>query len=334
MSYVPGAKSTDPTANYAYSISASSNSNSMNMQDFLMLVVAQMQNQDLYSSSGGDNGQFMAQMAQVASMQAMQELTASFMSSMAVNFIGKYVHAEAVTTDPVTEEMARVTKEGVVERVNFNGGDVMVLVDKVWFKVKDIFVVENKAVSDVTTEETQKEETMQEETFTTSTTTNNITNNTTNNTTNNNTTTTTNTNANTTTNNTTTTNVNTENNINTNITNNNTNNTNPVTPPDEEKEKIPPSNEEDDEKTPPATNGDEDIIESQGSDGNDETPPAEDDLGYRDELEDIVPPEYEDELSGIEDYKDEFMDGNGRTDQTNPANSSGSGNRFTTNAEY
>lgn len=131
--------------NYAYSITTNSSSKSMTMQDFLMLVVSELQNQDMYSSGssgGGSNADYLTQMAQIASMQAMQELSASFMSSMAVNYMGKYVHAEAVTN-----KNERVTREGVVDRVNFNGGDVMVLVKDTWFKVNDIYEIETYKVS-------------------------------------------------------------------------------------------------------------------------------------------------------------------------------------------
>lgn len=126
----------DPEAAQAYrqSLSETSAKDSMSMQDFLMLVVAQMQNQDINNTM--DNGQFMAQMAQVASMQAMQELTASFMSSMSMNYMGKYVKAVATTDDgKYTEE------EGYVDRINFNGGEAQVLVNETWFKVQDIYEV-------------------------------------------------------------------------------------------------------------------------------------------------------------------------------------------------
>lgn len=126
---VSGVKNSD----YIYSTTKSSaQSNNLSMQDFLMLVVAQMQNQDMNTTQ--DNGQFMSQMAQIASMQAMQELTAAYMSTMSVSYMGKYVKAEAITS---TGEKA--TAEGFVDRINFNGGDAMVLVDNIWFKVQDIY---------------------------------------------------------------------------------------------------------------------------------------------------------------------------------------------------
>ena len=119
---------------YRKSLSETSGKDSMTMQDFLMLVVSQMQNQDINNTM--DNGQFMAQMAQIASMQAMQELTAAFMSSMSMSYLGKYVRASATTDDG---RLAR--HEGYVDRVNFNGGEATVLVNDVWFKVQDVFEI-------------------------------------------------------------------------------------------------------------------------------------------------------------------------------------------------
>jgi len=119
--------------NQVYSMTKSSAQKSnISMNDFLLLVVAQMQNMDM--NSAPDNGQFMTQMAQMASMQAMQELTAAYMSTMSVSYMGKYVKAEAITN---TGE--RANAEGIVSRVNFNGGDAMVLVDNIWFRVQDIY---------------------------------------------------------------------------------------------------------------------------------------------------------------------------------------------------
>ncbi|MCL2773717.1 MAG: hypothetical protein FWD71_10245 [Oscillospiraceae bacterium] len=129
-------------AQYKYSTTQSSSTNGMSMQDFLTLVVAQMQNQDI-NSSGQDNNQFMAQMAQMASMQAMQELTAAFMSSMTMSYMGKYVKAEAVTDDGT-----KTSAEGVVDRINFNGGDAFVLVGNTWFKTQDIYEVGDVSSAD------------------------------------------------------------------------------------------------------------------------------------------------------------------------------------------
>jgi hypothetical protein len=111
----------------------------MGMQDFLLLMVAQMQNMDIHNPP--DNAQFMSQMAQMAGVQAMNQMTESFQANRAVGYIGKYVRAEALTTDRATNRNVFVSAEGYVQRVAFDRGDTMVLVDGIWFKVGDIFEV-------------------------------------------------------------------------------------------------------------------------------------------------------------------------------------------------
>jgi flagellar basal-body rod modification protein FlgD len=113
------------------------------MNDFMMLMVAQMQNQDIFSDQ--DNTAFMSQMAQMASMQAMQDLTSAFMSSMAMNYIGKYVKASAFTYDEKGADLRPIRAEGYVEMVNFNGGRAMVLVGDTWFNIGDVFEVRPNA---------------------------------------------------------------------------------------------------------------------------------------------------------------------------------------------
>ena len=129
-------------AQYKYSTTAATSSEGPSMNDFMLLMVAQMQNQDMFSEQ--DNGQFMAQMAQMASMTAMQELTAAFMSSMAMNYIGKYAKASAYAADD-QGNITPVKAEGYVEMVNFNGGKAMVLIENTWFDVSDVYEIRTSA---------------------------------------------------------------------------------------------------------------------------------------------------------------------------------------------
>ena len=131
---------------YRYSTSAAAGSSGPTMQDFMMLMVAQMQNQDMFSDQ--DNTQFMASMAQMASMQAMQDLTTAFMSQMAMGYIGKYVKASAFTYDANGSDLKPVRAEGYVEMVNFNGGKAMVLIGDTWFNVSDVFEVRPNSPED------------------------------------------------------------------------------------------------------------------------------------------------------------------------------------------
>jgi flagellar basal-body rod modification protein FlgD len=128
---------------FRVSTSAANANTGPSMQDFMMLMVAQMQNQDMFSEQ--DNSAFMAQMAQMASMQAMQDLTTAFMSSMAMNYIGKYVRASAFVSDSSGSDLRPVRAEGYVEMVNFNAGRAMVLIGDTWFNVSDVYEVRTEA---------------------------------------------------------------------------------------------------------------------------------------------------------------------------------------------
>jgi flagellar basal-body rod modification protein FlgD len=128
---------------FRVSTSAANANTGPSMQDFMMLMVAQMQNQDMFSDQ--DNAAFMSQMSQMASMQAMQDLTSAFMSQMAMNYIGKYVKASAFTHDGEGGDLKPVRAEGYVEMVNFNGGRAMVLIGDTWFNVGDVYEVRPEA---------------------------------------------------------------------------------------------------------------------------------------------------------------------------------------------
>jgi len=141
MSNIPGVGGAD--SQYRYSTSAANAATGPTMQDFMMLIVAQMQNQDMFSEQ--DNSAFMSQMAQMASMQAMQDLTTAFMSSMAMNYIGKYVKASAFVSDQKGADLKPVRAEGYVEMVNFNAGRAMVLIGDTWFNVSDVYEVRPEA---------------------------------------------------------------------------------------------------------------------------------------------------------------------------------------------
>jgi flagellar basal-body rod modification protein FlgD len=95
---------------------AASNDN-LDMQDFLNLIVAQMANQDPMSPM--ENTEFISQMAQFSSLQAMTDLREMSMEGQAANLIGKNV----IVAD-YDSKGQMVTDEGIVEKVTFYGGKV------------------------------------------------------------------------------------------------------------------------------------------------------------------------------------------------------------------
>jgi flagellar basal-body rod modification protein FlgD len=86
----------------------------LGMEDFLQLMMAQMTNQDIFNPVSDTD--FIAQMAQFSSLQAMNDLLQHQQASYAVSYVGKNV-VVADIVDGRTESF-----EGVIERVSFHGG--------------------------------------------------------------------------------------------------------------------------------------------------------------------------------------------------------------------
>ena len=121
---------------------SSSNPYDFSMQDFFTLMIAQMTNQSLFDPV--DDTQFMAQMAQFSSMQAMQQLTSAFMSSMSVSFIGKYVVLRAIDQNGKLDE-----SEGIVDAVNFQLGQSMLLVNGKWYTMDSVVEIHNRKLEPI-----------------------------------------------------------------------------------------------------------------------------------------------------------------------------------------
>ncbi len=68
--------------------------------EFLKILIAQMQNQD--PTSPMDNGQFISQMAQFSALEQMQQLNTSMQYSQAYSLLGKNVSATVTNSDGTT----------------------------------------------------------------------------------------------------------------------------------------------------------------------------------------------------------------------------------------
>lgn len=73
---------------------------SLGKDEFLQLLVAQLQNQD--PTSPMDNTEFIAQMAQFSALEQMQQLGKSFTYSQAYSLVGKTVSADITNEDGTT----------------------------------------------------------------------------------------------------------------------------------------------------------------------------------------------------------------------------------------
>lgn len=130
---------TDAISAYAASTAATTSSSSkstsktsaMDMDDFLKLMVAQLQNQDMYNST--DNSEFMAQMAQYSMVQSLTEMTAQSKATYSVSLIGKDVTLKESGTSKLIS--------GTVDGVSLYNGETKIVVNGNSYDMSDILTV-------------------------------------------------------------------------------------------------------------------------------------------------------------------------------------------------
>lgn len=95
---------------------------SLNMDDFLKLMVAQLQNQDMNNTA--DTSQYTTQMAQFSMVQALTDLTELSKTTYSLSMIGKEVTLAESKADGSLNVIT-----GTVEGVNLFNGDAQIIVN-------------------------------------------------------------------------------------------------------------------------------------------------------------------------------------------------------------
>ncbi|MVB09739.1 hypothetical protein CAFE_04040 [Caprobacter fermentans] len=115
---------------------------SLDMNDFLQLLAAQFQNQDVMNPT--DNTEFISELAQFSSLQAMSELTTYSERQYASTLVGKTV--EVGTYDTAGKY---AMKKGVVESTAFgsDGCGILLEGDNTAYKLTDVVMVLNDSGS-------------------------------------------------------------------------------------------------------------------------------------------------------------------------------------------
>lgn len=106
------------------------------VDDFLQLMIAQMTNQDFMNPT--DDTQYITQMAQFATMQAMQELSHYSQNSYVAGLVGK-----SVTVATLGYGGSVSSETGIVSSVNLSGDEYTITVNGKEYKMSQIMKVEN-----------------------------------------------------------------------------------------------------------------------------------------------------------------------------------------------
>lgn len=114
--------------------SGKSSNDVLGFQDFLQLIVAQMKNQDMMNPM--NDTEFVGQMAQMAVMQSVNNMTDVSMSQYATSMLGKEITAAVM--DP---QQGLQTTEGVVTGVSLFEGQPIIYVGDKGFTLGNIMAV-------------------------------------------------------------------------------------------------------------------------------------------------------------------------------------------------
>lgn len=112
----------------------SSGNNNLSMDDFLALMVAQLSNQDIYNTV--DDTQFMSQMAQFSTLQALSELSRMSTMAYSVSMIGKEATVSQINGDGTSEVI-----QGIVEGVNLSDKNAEVIIEGNAYPISSIIEV-------------------------------------------------------------------------------------------------------------------------------------------------------------------------------------------------
>ena len=113
----------------------------LDMDDFLNLLVTQLSNQDALNPM--DNTEFISQLAQFSSLQAMSDMAEATGQNQATSLIGK-----TVVMSSYDNKGNQVTTEGVVEKVTIYSGKVNLYVDGQAFELSNVMEIKAGSSSD------------------------------------------------------------------------------------------------------------------------------------------------------------------------------------------
>lgn len=142
------------TANQAALMASKKKDNTkLDIDSFLQLMAAQIQNQDVLGSggSGSSNDDYVGQMLQMTLIQSISDMMAMSMTSYATSMIGKEVSVADTSGTSVTEV------KGIVTGVTLYGDDPMVQVNGKEYALSQVMII-GTPKEEATEKETPKTE--------------------------------------------------------------------------------------------------------------------------------------------------------------------------------
>ena len=110
----------------------------VSMEDFLTLMVAQLKNQDFMNPV--DDTQYVTQLAQISTMQQMEEMAYNAKSTYVTSLVGKTVTAAKFT---VAGDLKKT--EGVVNKVSLLAGKIVIYVEGESYGMDEIMEIRTEA---------------------------------------------------------------------------------------------------------------------------------------------------------------------------------------------
>lgn len=135
-------KNTDATGNVIDAVFGDGEDKKVSMEDFLTLMVAQLKNQDFMNPV--DDTQYVTQLAQISTMQQMEEMAYNAKSSYVASLVGKNVSAAKFT---VSGDLKKA--DGVVEKISLLDGKFVIYVKGEAFSMDEIMEIKDKPTAEV-----------------------------------------------------------------------------------------------------------------------------------------------------------------------------------------
>lgn len=144
---------TDETGQVWDAVFTDKKDNGVSVNDFLSLMVAQLQNQDFMNPV--DDTQYVTQLAQFATMQQMQEMATYMKTNYVMSLVGKNITAAKFS---ISGELQKET--GVVEKISLVNNEYFIYVNGKQFSLEQIMEINSSASADGSENE-KKEDSVQ-----------------------------------------------------------------------------------------------------------------------------------------------------------------------------